>query len=317
MESSNGPAEQGDAASAQPDAEARRGRAADARSQLTGGRERFAERERLADERDRKAGDREAVADEREQLADEREREDDRRETALVERLREVEERERELDERRRALGEPAKTLEQQALEAIERSRSLMSLSGERLDRWEAAIMRSQAGRERQQAEIDRAVAESERAQAAMPPDPGKAVEQASALGKQALTAIEAFPAKQDEIVRIHEDLAAECLERRDECMRAADPARTTAAQTGRRRARIHGLTYSCPPPGSRCRASGRACWMRPRVLAAAVRQLGRWLLPGRLLRTGAKATFKVSSSALPALARCFQHGQPRGGAQR
>jgi hypothetical protein len=194
------------------------------------GKERFAERERLADKRDRTANEREAVADEREQRADEREREADRRESALIERLRKVDERERELDERRRALGDAAKTLEERASQAIERSRALLALSGERLDRKEAAVVRDRAARERQ-AEIDRASAESERSQAALPPDPGKAIERAKALRKRALAAIDAFAANEDEIARIYEQLAAERPERRDQYQRTAEQARTAACR--------------------------------------------------------------------------------------
>ena len=70
-------------------------------------------------------------------------------------------------------------------------------------------MKRARARRERQQAEIDRASAETERGLLIGLPDPSKPIERAEALGTQTRAAIEAFAATEDEIARIHEELAA------------------------------------------------------------------------------------------------------------
>ncbi len=223
MESEKAAAGPGNAMSAQRETLTGCERAADERQRLAD------QRERRADERERIASGREAVADERERQADQREREADRREAALTERQREIDERERELDRRGRVLGEAVETLAQRTLETIERSRALLALSGQRLNRQEAAVMRVEAHRERHQAEIDRGAAEGERVRAAALPDPGKAIERAKALRKQALAAMEAFAANEEEIARVHEQLAARRPERRDEFRHTAELARTMA----------------------------------------------------------------------------------------
>ena len=82
--------------------------------------------------------------------------------------------------------------------------------------------MRGEARRERRQAEIDRASAESEREQAAVLPDPGQAIERARA-------AMEALAAREDEIVGVHELLAARHPEQRGEYRRTAEQARMRA----------------------------------------------------------------------------------------
>jgi hypothetical protein len=230
MDSTRAAAEPGGTASDRREALAERGRAGDERERAGDERQRKANaRECLADEREREADERERLADEREHLADEREREAGRRETALIERQREADERKRELDERGRVLSSVAETLEKRTLETIERSRALLALSEQRLNRQEAAVRREQARRERQQREIDRASAESERGLAARLPDPGKPIEQAEALRKRTRAAIEAFAATEDEIARIHEELAASCPDRRSEYRRTAEQARKAA----------------------------------------------------------------------------------------
>jgi hypothetical protein len=191
------------------------------------------ERERIADVREREANEREALADQRERKGDEREREADRREAALNQRQREIDERERELDEHRRALGEAVESLEQRALETVERSRALLALSGQRVGRHTAAVKRVQAHRERQQAELGRAVAEIRREHAAVLPDPSEAIKRARVLREQAIGAMEALAANEDQIARIHEELAASLPERRGEYQRTAEQARA-----GARRAR-------------------------------------------------------------------------------
>ena len=120
-------------------------------------------------------------------------------------------------------------TLRQRTLETIERSRALLAVSAERLNRQEAAVERDQARRGRQQADVERASAESERDLAGWLPDPAKPIERAEALRKQAAAAIEAFAGTEEEIARIHEELAASRPSRRDEYQRTAEQARATA----------------------------------------------------------------------------------------
>ena len=160
----------------------------------------LSDRERAADERQARAGTRETLAGERERLADQREREADQREALLDRERQEADEREKDLDER-----------------------------GRRLDRQESAVKRAQARRDRQQADVDRATAETERGLTGWLPGPAKPTERAKALREQALRAIEAFAAHEEEIARIHEDLAASTPSRRDEYRRVAEQARQTA----------------------------------------------------------------------------------------
>lgn len=167
----------------------------------------------------------EALADQRERKADEREREADRREAALTRRQQETDERERALQERARRLGADFLTLEQRTLAAIKRSRALLALSEQRLDRREPAVKQVAAGRDRHQAEV----AASEREQAARLPDPSKRIERAKVLRKWALATFEAFAANEEEIARIHEELAARRPERRDEYQCVAEQARAAA----------------------------------------------------------------------------------------
>jgi multidrug resistance efflux pump len=105
----------------------------------------------------------------------------------------------------------------------------LLALGAQRLNREEAAVRRAEARRERQQAEIDRASAETERGLAAWLPDPIQQVKRAEELRQQAFTAIEALARTEDEIARIHEELAASRPGRRDEYRRTAEQARQTA----------------------------------------------------------------------------------------
>jgi hypothetical protein len=119
--------------------------------------------------------------------------------------------------------------LEQRALETVERSRQLLALSGQRVNRHEAAVERAQAHRERRQAELGRAVSEIKREHAAVPPDPSEAIERAKVLREQAIAAMEALAVNEDQIARIHEELAASRTERRDESRRSAEQARTAA----------------------------------------------------------------------------------------
>ena len=178
------------------------------------------QREALADERERAAGEREARANERERLADERE--------ALAnERERKADEREQDLDKRGRALGLGVETLEQRTLETIAR----LAVSAQRLSREEAGLKRDEARRGRQQAEIDRASAESGRGLVAWLPDPHRLVKNAEELRKQALTAIEALARTEEEIARVHEELAASRPDRRDEYQRTAEQACRTAGK--------------------------------------------------------------------------------------
>ncbi len=148
---------------------------------------------------------------------------------ALPDRERAAGERERELDERGRRLGSAIQALEQRTLATIERSRALLEASGRRLDRQQSAVNRAAARRDREQADAGRASAEAERAQTGSLPDRAKPIDRARALRAQALAAIEAFAANEDEIARVHEDLAAGSLSHRDEYRQVAEQARRTA----------------------------------------------------------------------------------------
>ena len=88
---------------------------------------------------------------------------------------------------------------------------------------------RCELGLGRQQAQIGRVSAKSERKLAAQLLDPSELADRAAALRKQALAAIEAFAATEEEVARTHEDLATRNPERRDEFHRTAEQARTTA----------------------------------------------------------------------------------------
>jgi hypothetical protein len=90
-------------------------------------------------------------------------------------------------------------------------------------------MRRQQARRERQQAQIDRASAETERGLATWLPDPAQAIERARELRQKSLMAIEAFAASEEQIARLHEDLAASQPSRREEYRRVAGQARDTA----------------------------------------------------------------------------------------
>jgi len=158
-----------------------------------------------------------------------RERAADLREAELDERERKADERERELVEQGQHLSTAIEDLESRTLATIERSRALLARSGKRLDRQEEVVRRQQAHRERQQAEIDRASAETERSLSTWLPNPGQAIERSRQLRQQTLTAIEAFAVNEEQIARLHEDMAASPPSHRDEYRRVAEQARGTA----------------------------------------------------------------------------------------
>jgi chromosome segregation ATPase len=205
-----------DAGAVQRETQDARERAADERQV------RADEREQLAEERERNADERDARADERERLADERERAADLRET-------ELDDREHALIERSQQLSTDLEDLEERTLATIERSRILLARSGQRLSRQEEAVRRHQARRERQQAEIDRASAETERSLGTWWPDPAPAIERSRKLRQKAVAAIETFAANEEQIARLHEDLAAGQPSRRGEHRQLAEQARDTA----------------------------------------------------------------------------------------
>jgi hypothetical protein len=62
-----------------------------------------------------------------------------------------------------------------------------------------------------------------------VPPDPSEAIDRAKVLREQALAAMEALAVNEDQIARVHEELAASRLERRDEYRRSAEQARAAA----------------------------------------------------------------------------------------
>ena len=168
------------------------------------------ERDRMADERERKANEREHLADERERLADERERRTDERELQAENVEVRAGERARELGERKRRLGGPAQgILGQQVADHIERSRALVEATRQRLQRRGEALDRVKDRAERQQAEIDRASAESERSRTAWQLRSRRPIERAEALRERACDVIKAFADAEDEVARVHEELAA------------------------------------------------------------------------------------------------------------
>jgi len=248
---------------AQGETQAARERAADERQVRADEQQRLAEeRQRKADEREAGADERETRADERERLADERERLADERERAVDQREAGLDERERELVARGQHLSMAIEDLEQRTRATIERSRALLARSGKRLDRGEEAVKRSRARREREQADIDRASAEAERGLTTWLPDPGPMIERSRRLRQQALTAIEAFAATEEQIARVHEDLAASKPGHREEYRRVARQARDTA-----RRAREIIRSVAADPQGQLARA--RRC---PHLTSRAVR---------------------------------------------
>ena len=135
-------------------------------------------------------------------------------------------------------------------METIRRSRALLEASGDRLDHQETAVRRTQARREREQAEVDRESAESGRDLGAWLPDPGRPIERALALRKQALTAIEAFAANEDQVARVHEEIAASRPDRRDDYRRIAEQARSTARKAREILRSFTDETAAAPEPG-------------------------------------------------------------------
>jgi len=125
-----------------------------------------------------------------------------------------------------------AQTLEQRSLERIERSRVLLTLSGARLTREEAELRRKLARQGRQQAAVDRASAESRRKQGAARPEPAALAERSRLLRQQSLATLAALAANEEEVARVHEDLAARHPAGREEYLRIAEHARTAARRT-------------------------------------------------------------------------------------
>jgi hypothetical protein len=166
-------------------------------------------RKREASERGRQADERERAADERERLADERERAADERERAADERERLADERERRQDERSRLLGLEVASAEQRAREAVERSRVLIAAREERRARSEAARRRAEARRVRQGAEAGKAAVELRRKGAAAPPDLVGVMERSRWLRGRVAASLEAFAVIEEEVARVHEEMAA------------------------------------------------------------------------------------------------------------
>lgn len=196
------------------------------------------ERDRQADERDRQADERERGADERQILANERQRKADERDVRADERDRKADERdalanerERGLDERFRKLRREVELQEQRALELIEWSRELRAVRRERLPPQQARVQQRQEREVRQQAQAD-----ADRASAVTKPTPTRRPSGASQLAEralkmrsQAVRALEAFVVTEEEVARVHEDLAAKHPERHDEFLHRAEEARRSA----------------------------------------------------------------------------------------
>jgi hypothetical protein len=120
-------------------------------------------------------------------------------------------------------------TLEERSMERIERSRALLALSDKRLSREDAELRRRLARQGRQQAEVERASAESERTQAGAIAEPTVLAERARRLRQQTLETLAALAANEEEVARVHEDLASRHPEGREDFLRVAEQARMAA----------------------------------------------------------------------------------------
>jgi hypothetical protein len=203
--------------------------AAELGNPVSGQLETLAARDRAADDRQFAADQRQGLADERDRQADEREREASRREAQADERDHRADEREWSLDETARKIGQPPDAREQSHLEAIARARGLLALSGQRLDRQQEGAARARALQDRQHAAADRASVAAEQDLAAWLPDPGTLIERGEAQRQRAVTAVQAFAGIQDQVARLHEELAARHPARREEYRRTAEEARKMA----------------------------------------------------------------------------------------
>ncbi len=134
--------------------------------------------------------------------------------------------REQEQDARAQASGAAFDALEQRTRATIERSRALLAASSHRHGGKEAAAAETERLPGPDHAEAGRPATENAEPAA---PDPGRQVERARALRSQALAAIAAFAATEEEIARIHDDLAARHPGRRDEHHEIAGHARAAA----------------------------------------------------------------------------------------
>ena len=159
----------------------------------------------------------------REELADDRERR--------------LDDRERRLDERSRTLGREVASAEQRTREAIERSQVLLAAREARRNRSDAALRRAEERHAREREAVERAAAERERERAAEPPDPAQVIERSRWLRKKIAASLEAFAVTEEEVARVHEELAARrgdggekhrriALEARQQMRRARDLAR-------------------------------------------------------------------------------------------
>ena len=79
----------------------------------------------------------------------------------------------------------------------------------------------------------------AERSRAVSPPDVSEAIERSRILHEQARTAILSFAANEDEVARIHEDLAVRYPRMREKYQQTADRARE-AAERARQTLREH-----------------------------------------------------------------------------
>ena len=117
------------------------------------------------------------------------------------------------------------------ALEAIERARVLTAETAERLNRREAAMNREVASDDRSQSEINRATARSAQEQAGQLPDPRGPVERAEVLRRHLLATAGSLARAEEEVARIHEELADRDPDRSAEYRRVADEARELASR--------------------------------------------------------------------------------------
>lgn len=136
--------------------------------------------------------------------------------------------REQEQDARTQASGAAFDALEQRTRATIERSRALLAASSHRHGGKEAAAEETERLPGPDHAEAGQPATEKTEPAARLP-GPRRPVERARALRSQALAAIAAFAATEEEIARIHDDLAARHPGRRDEHHEIAGHARAAA----------------------------------------------------------------------------------------
>jgi hypothetical protein len=121
---------------------------------------------------------------------------------------------------------------------SIERARATLAATQRRLDRSEAALKRSAEWVARDQAAVDRAVMRAEQELRRLSPVPGELMELAAVLRQQIAVAAADLARTEEELARLHGELAVRDPSLSGEHLRAAEEARAAARltrETGRR----------------------------------------------------------------------------------